>query len=83
MTGVQTCALPICVSVKVNVKPKYYLSYGGGVNSTALLLLVEDWGWDVDIVYVDHACDWPETREYVDNLIRAGHKINVDRKSVV
>lgn len=44
---------------------KNYLSYGGGVNSTAMLLLLLDEGWDFEAVYVDHGCDWPETRKYV------------------
>jgi len=42
-----------------------YLSYGGGVNSTAMLLLLLDEGWDFEAFYVDHGCDWPETRNYV------------------
>jgi hypothetical protein len=42
-----------------------YLSYGGGVNSTAMLLLLLDEGWEFEAVYVDHGCDWPETRKYV------------------
>ncbi len=42
-----------------------YLSYGGGVNSTAMLLLLLDEGWEFEVVYVDHGCDWPETRNYV------------------
>ena len=42
-----------------------YLSYGGGVNSTAMLLLLKDEGWEFESIYVDHGCDWPETREYV------------------
>lgn len=45
-----------------------YLSYGGGVNSSALLLLLHDEGVEFEAVYVDHGCDWPETREYVDML---------------
>ncbi len=44
---------------------KMYLSYGGGVNSTAMLLLLKDEGWEFESVYVDHGCDWPETIEYV------------------
>ncbi|MFA5378176.1 MAG: phosphoadenosine phosphosulfate reductase family protein [Dehalococcoidia bacterium] len=44
---------------------KKYLSYGGGVNSTAMILLLLDEGWEFESVYVDHGCDWPETREYV------------------
>jgi len=47
---------------------KKYLSYGGGVNSTAMLLLLLDEGWEFESVYVDHGCDWPETREYVQML---------------
>lgn len=47
---------------------KNYLSYGGGVNSTALLLLMTDLGMDFEAVYVDHGCDWPETIAYVDML---------------
>jgi hypothetical protein len=44
---------------------KKYLSYGGGVNSTAMLLLLTDEKWKFESIYVDHGCDWPETREYV------------------
>lgn len=44
---------------------KKYLSYGGGVNSTAMILLLTDEGWEFESIYVDHGCDWPETREYV------------------
>lgn len=48
-----------------NKKMKKYLSYGGGVNSTAMLLLLKDEGWEFESVYVNHGCDWPETIEYV------------------
>jgi 3'-phosphoadenosine 5'-phosphosulfate sulfotransferase (PAPS reductase)/FAD synthetase len=44
---------------------KNYLSFGGGVNSTAMYLLLMDEGIEFEAVYVDHGCDWPETREYV------------------
>jgi len=47
-----------------------YLSYGGGVNSTAMLLLLLDEGWEFEVVFVDHGCDWPETRKYVRWLSR-------------
>ena len=47
-----------------------YLSYGGGVNSTAMLLLLLDKGWKFETVYVDHGGDWPETRRYVSWLSR-------------
>ena len=43
---------------------KRYLSYGAGVNSEALRLLLTDQGIDFEAVYVDHGCDWPETREF-------------------
>lgn len=44
---------------------KKYLSYGGGVNSTAMLLLLHDEKEDFESIYVNHGCDWPETKEYV------------------
>lgn len=43
---------------------KQYLSYGAGINSEALRLLLIDQGIDFEAVYVDHGCDWPETREF-------------------
>ena len=45
-----------------------YLSYGGGVNSTAMLILLHAEGWEFESIYVDHGCDWPETREYVEMI---------------
>ena len=50
----------------INESMKQYLSYGGGVNSTALLVMRE---YD-EAIYVDHGCDWPETRQYVADRIR-------------
>jgi hypothetical protein len=44
---------------------KNYLSFGGGVNSVALYLLMQDMGMEFEAVYVDHGGDWPETLEYV------------------
>lgn len=45
---------------------KTYLSYGGGVNSTACIILWAQGYIDCDeIIYVDHGGDWPETRQYV------------------
>lgn len=50
-----------------------YLSFGGGVNSVALYLLLMEQGLEpgnaetgFEAVYVDHGCDWPETLEYVE-----------------
>jgi 3'-phosphoadenosine 5'-phosphosulfate sulfotransferase (PAPS reductase)/FAD synthetase len=48
---------------------KNYLSYGGGVNSTAMLLILHDEGQNFESIYVDHGCDWPETREYVHEIM--------------
>lgn len=45
-----------------------YLSYGAGVNSEALRLLLIDQGIEFEAVYVDHGCDWPETREFVKTI---------------
>jgi len=47
---------------------KNYLSFGGGVNSTAMMLLLLDRGWEFESVFVDHGTDWPETYEYLDML---------------
>lgn len=44
---------------------KHYLSFGGGVNSVALYLLMRDMGVDFEAAFVDHGGDWPETYEYV------------------
>lgn len=45
---------------------KKYLAYGGGLNSTACIVLKAQDKLDYDeAIYVDHGCDWPETREYV------------------
>lgn len=43
-----------------------YLSFGGGVNSVAMYLLLKDKGVDFEAVFVNHGTDWPETYEYVD-----------------
>lgn len=45
---------------------KNYLSFGAGVNSVALYLLMQDMGIEFEAVYLDHGTDWPETREYVE-----------------
>ena len=54
-----------------------YLSFGGGVNSTALMLLLLDWGIEFEAVYADHGADWPETRDYVAMLKERGYPITV------
>ena len=41
------------------------MSFGGGVNSVAMYLLLLEKGVEFEAVYVDHGADWPETGEYV------------------
>ncbi len=48
-----------------------------GVNSTALMLLLEDGGTDFENVFVNHGGDYPETYEYVDYLKNKGYEITV------
>jgi hypothetical protein len=43
----------------------YPLSYGGGVNSTALVVLLAGEGWHGDILYAETGAEWPETDAYV------------------
>lgn len=59
-----------------------YLSFGGGVNSVAMMLLLLDEGWEFESIYVDHGTDWPETREYVSMLQDKGYQISVLKPSV-
>ena len=47
---------------------KNYLSFGGGVNSVALHLLLLDQGVEFESVFVHHGTDWPETYDYVDTF---------------
>lgn len=47
-------------------KVKKYLSFGGGVNSVAMMLLLLDQKEDFEAIFVDHGTDWPETYEYFD-----------------
>ena len=61
---------------------KTYLSFGGGVNSVAMMLLMLDEGWDFEAVFVDHGGDWPETYEYVKMLQDKGYEITVLTPSV-
>lgn len=43
---------------------KKYLSFGGGVNSVAMMLMLLDQKDDFEAIFVDHGTDWPETYEY-------------------
>ena len=60
---------------------KNYLSFGGGVNSVATMLLLLDEGVEFEAVYVDHGCDWPETREYIAAL-QAKYPITIIKPNV-
>jgi len=57
---------------------KHYLSFGAGVNSVALHLLMIDEKYDFESVFINHGTDWPETYEYFGIfqswLITNGHK---------
>jgi hypothetical protein len=59
-----------------------YLSFGGGVNSVALYLLMQDLGVEFEAVFVDHGGDWPETYAYVDYFIATGRPITVLKPDV-
>ena len=61
---------------------KFYLSHGMGVNSTALMLLLEDMGFDFESVFVDVGTEYPETYEYLDYLRGMGYKITVLKPDV-
>lgn len=54
-----------------------YLSFGGGVNSTALMLWLVDRKVEFEAVYADHGTDWPETRQYVQMLKQKGYPITI------
>lgn len=58
---------------------KDYLSFGGGVNSVALYLLMEQLDVEFEAVFVDHGGDLPETYAYVDYFIATGRPITVLR----
>ena len=61
---------------------KHYLSHGGGVNSTALMLLLEREGGEFEGVFVDHGGDYPETYDYIRYLQEHGHKIIILKPNV-
>jgi hypothetical protein len=61
---------------------KNYLSFGGGVNSVALYLLMKDLGMDFEALFVNHGGDWPETYQYTDYFIGTGRPVTVLKPSV-
>ncbi|GAH58615.1 unnamed protein product, partial [marine sediment metagenome] len=52
-----------------------YLSYGVGIDSTAVMLLLIDEGIEFEAVFVDTGCEKPETYEYLDLLNKKGYEI--------
>jgi len=62
---------------------KNYLSFGGGVNSVALYLLMQDLAMVFEAVFIDHGADYPETYEYVDYFISTGRPVTVLKSGVV
>lgn len=54
---------------------KQYLSHGGGVNSTALMLLLEQEGVEFESVFADTGVEFPETYQYLDYLRSMGFRI--------
>lgn len=56
---------------------KNYLSFGGGVNSVALMLWLIEHDIEFESVFADHGGDYPETYEYVDMLLAKGYEIAV------
>lgn len=61
---------------------KNYLSFGGGVNSVALYLLMKKMGVEFEAVFVNHGGDWPETYEYVNYFVSMGNPITILRPEV-
>lgn len=62
---------------------KNYLSFGGGVNSVAMHLLLLDRGWEFESVYVNHETDWPETYEYVEMFNNWLMDLNLDPITII
>lgn len=44
---------------------RHYLSFGAGVNSVALYLLMVEQGYEFEAVFSDTGCEWPETYHYL------------------
>lgn len=56
---------------------KNYLSFGGGVNSVALYLLMQDMGIEFEAVFVDHGGDLPSTYEYLKYFVATGRPVTI------
>ncbi len=63
-------------------QPKHYLSFGAGVNSVALYLLLEKMNVPFEAIMVNHETDIPETYEYLDYLRTKDFKITEIKPNV-
>jgi len=61
---------------------RHYISYGGGVNSTALICLLQELGIEAEIVFCDTGAEMPHTYEYIKYLRRKGFEITVLKPNV-
>jgi len=61
---------------------KKYLSFGGGVNSVAMMLMLLDQKVEFEAIFVDHGTDWPETYEYF-NMFQVWLEDNCHKQIVV
>ena len=59
-----------------------YLSFGAGVNSTALMLLLLDEGVEFEAVFCDTGCEWPETYEHLHRMEEEGYEFTWLRPEV-
>lgn len=59
-----------------------YLSFGAGVNSTALLLLLVDEGVKFEAVFSDTGCEHPETYDHLQRMKDEGYKFTWLRPEV-
>lgn len=50
--------------------PHQVISYGAGVNSTAMAIMLINQGWQGQIVFCDTGCEWPETYCFIDYFER-------------
>lgn len=61
----------------IDVALKSYISLGGGVDSTALLLWLRDQGINPEPIFVDHGGDYPHTYQYIEYLQGKGFEITI------
>lgn len=54
-----------------------YLSFGAGVNSTALMILLREKGIEFEAVFADTGGEWPETYEHIDWLQAHGWPVTI------